>query len=154
MEKISFRKAKASDYDSVNAFTRELFEYHKELAPNIVGNTEFENYCTEDFASETTDDDKAWFVAECGNEIVGTVLAYITANRFNKIYCYVDSLFVRVGFRECGIASGLMGKVEEFAKANGVDSIQLNICSNNEIGAKFYEKCGFKSISIKLEKEI
>ncbi len=154
MEKIIFRRATKDDYNAVNTMTKELFEYHKNIAPKIFGNAEFQNYDTQDFVSETTDDDKSWFVAQCGDEVVGMLLCYITANRFDKIYCFVDYLFVHSEFRGCGIASGLMQKVEEFAKLNGVNSIQLNVWTQNECGARFYEKNGFRAISSKLEKEI
>jgi len=153
MEKINFRRANFDDYDVVNALLENLFEYHKGLVPGIFSDAIFQNYSIEDFSCETADDDKAWFVAEINGEIVGAVLAYITANRYDEVYCYIDGLYVKADYRGRGVATGLMHKVEEFAKSNCVDSIQVDLWAGNETGAKFYQSLGLQPIKFTLEKK-
>lgn len=154
MEKCTFRRAEATDYKQVNNLQKELLEYHKNLAPNTYCNVFCEDYDFEDFLAEISDNDKAWFVAECEGKIVGTVLGYITANRYNQIYCFVDSLYVVPLFRGRGVATNLLKKVEELARKNSVDSIQIDVCATNIGATEFYENLGAKPVQYTLEKKI
>lgn len=154
MDKFNFRRAVDRDYDVINKFNQALFDYHKNVCPEVFEYAEFEDYNYEDFLHEVSDDDKAWFVAEYDGNIVGAVLSYITADRFNQIFCYVDSLYVEPQFRNQGVASKLMSLVEDFSKKNGVNSLQLNVWVQNVAGMQFYKKLGLEPTNCKFEKKI
>ena len=153
MAKFTIRKATRDDYGIINSFAKELYEYHKKLMPQMFCEA-YRDYDVENFENEVVDDDKMWLVAEVEGKIVGEVFAYISANRFNQIYTYVESIYVIPKYRKLGIATELMANVEKFAKKNEVNSIQLDVWASNVVATEFYNKLGLVPCSFKMEKRI
>ena len=153
MDKVTIREATKDDYEIINSFAKELFEYHKKLMPQMICEA-YRDYDVENFENEVVDDDKIWLVAEVDGQAVGEGFAYISANRFNQIYAYIESIYVMPQYRKLGIATKLMANVEEFAKENDVSSIQLNVWAPNVAAFEFYKKLGLEPCRFKMEKKI
>ena len=56
----------------------------------------------------------------------------------------VDNVFVDENYRNKGLGTKLMEFVLELAKAEGVDSVELVVNSDNESAKRVYEKVGFE----------
>lgn len=77
-------------------------------------------------------------------------------NAFLKSYrsLYVHHMGVVKSYRNRGIGRYLMEWINSFAKENGIQIIQLDYWSDNEIANRFYMKNGFKSYRNYLFKEV
>ena len=51
--------------------------------------------------------------------------------------------------RRQGIASAMIGIIEKNIKNQGVKKIFLEVASNNALGIKLYENCGFKTVGLR-----
>lgn len=56
----------------------------------------------------------------------------------------IDSVEVEEQYRGQGTGTKLMQKAIDLAKKNKVDSIELNVNKDNNVGKKLYEKMGFE----------
>jgi ribosomal protein S18 acetylase RimI-like enzyme len=65
----------------------------------------------------------------------------------------VDSIGVRSAFQNRGIGRKLMEKMEAWANAKGVTSIELNVYDFNKTAISFYESLGYHVFSRKMRKE-
>ena len=93
-----------------------------------------------------------------GGELVGFVHAVIRdAPAFPvfvpRRYVMVDSIGVRSAFQNRGIGRKLMEKMEAWANAKGVTSIELNVYDFNKTAISFYESLGYHVFSRKMRKE-
>lgn len=85
-----------------------------------------------------------YFVAKCGNEIVG----------FAGILTIIDeihimNIVVRKNKRNLGIGSLLLEKIIDFAKLHNAASITLEVNEKNTYAIKLYEKYNFKQVGLR-----
>lgn len=78
------------------------------------------------------------------NQLIGFVNYSIIYERAELNYIYVDK-----NFRKKGIADKLMNSMFEDLKKEEVSSITLEVKKSNISAIKLYEKCNFKSVSIR-----
>lgn len=78
------------------------------------------------------------------NKIIGFINYSIIYERAELNYIYVDK-----NFREKGIADKLMNSMFEDLKKEDVSSITLEVKKSNISAIRLYEKCDFKSVSIR-----
>lgn len=69
-------------------------------------------------------------------------------------YIYLDDLCVDESCRKQGVGKALLSYVLSHAKDNDCSSLRLNVWSLNESAMRFYEKCGFTPLSVKMEKQL
>ncbi len=55
---------------------------------------------------------------------------------------YIDDLCVREGFRGQGIGTSLYRRVQDYARAQGCQSVTLNVWAFNEGALRFYRQLG------------
>ena len=93
----------------------------------------------------------------------GKILAYAmiefvtkpeTSYRYEQKYLEVQELGTLEGFKGKGYGKQIMQRVEEIAKENNFNQVQLNMWSFNDTVLKFYEKIGFKNYRKYLRKNI
>lgn len=154
MGKISIRRAVESDFDAINLQTRALFEYQRSLVPAEMAGKECEDYDRETFLDEINCSDKIWLIAECEGQAIGSCFAYLTADRYDNIFCYIDHLYVEPPFRKQGAGQRLVDEIVRFAHTEGVQAVQLDVWSANLLGREFYQNLGFSPLSYTLKKEI
>ncbi len=81
-------------------------------------------------------------------EIVGFVIVHVE-HVATKWRAYVVTLDVAAEYRQNGVATRLMREVEACATVTGVGWIQLHVFTGNEGAIRFYERLGYKRISLK-----
>ena len=83
----------------------------------------------------------------CG-EIVGFVIVHVE-HVATGWRAYVVTLDVAAECRQNGLAGRLMREVEACASVTGVGWIQLHVFTGNEGAIRFYERIGYKRISLR-----
>jgi len=84
----------------------------------------------------------------CG-EIVGFVIVHVEHSA-SGWRAYVVTLDVAAECRQNGLARRLMREVEACATVTGVRWIQLHVFTGNAGAIRFYERLGYKRISLRL----
>lgn len=85
-----------------------------------------------------------WLVYIDNNKIIGFLNYDSIYDKAEIEYIYVDPLY-----RKSGIATKLFNKMLEDLDKKNINSITLEVRSDNTSAINFYEKNGFKSVSIR-----
>jgi ribosomal protein S18 acetylase RimI-like enzyme len=89
-------------------------------------------------------------VDEEGQE-VGTIWWGVRRDR-PAPYAYVWDLYLDPAFRGKGHGERVMRRVEEQARALGLERLALNVFGHNAPARKLYERLGFRTISLGMDK--
>ncbi|YBZ91589.1 GNAT family N-acetyltransferase [Paenibacillus sp. AK002] len=95
-------------------------------------------------------------IAMLNKEVHENHVSLYPENVFMKSYrsVYIHQLGIMKVHRNKGIGRLLMNFINNFAKENGINKIQLDYWSDNESASQFYIKNGFKSYRNYLYKEV
>ena len=88
---------------------------------------------------------KYFFVAECGNRVVG----YVTGVMEEDGSGHVMSLAVLPSHRRRGLGSALLKVLEEAFLRDGVKRIYLEVSQSNKEGIRLYRRFGYKMVGAK-----
>ncbi len=131
---INIRKADENDFPAIFGLIKELAEFEKGL--DKVSNTLELMYeqkdCFECYVAETED-----------NEIVGMALYFFTYYTWVGKSFYLEDLYVKEAWRGKGLATRLMDKMVEIAKAEKCKRFRLQVLHWNQPAINLYEKSGF-----------
>lgn len=83
------------------------------------------------------------FEAWDGNSLIGIVSVY--CNR--PVFAFINHVCVSRIYKGNGIASKLISQCIEFARANGLEGVNLEVNPKNKAAISLYEKIGFKKTS-------
>jgi ribosomal protein S18 acetylase RimI-like enzyme len=156
---ISVRQATANDYNSLCELFDEGDSLHRDNLPHIFqkpnGAAREQDY----YFGLIADENVALLVAEANEKLVGVVHAIVKNPPALPVfvprrYAIVESIIVKSAFQNHGIGRSLMDKMQEWAIARGVTSIELNVYEFNETAISFYERLGYQTFSRKMSKEI
>lgn len=153
---ITIRRAADADAGQVLALLRGIARMHIDGRPDIFKETE-SKYGKDDliriFAGEKT----PVFVAADEN---GTVAGYAfcivkSINEHplfkKRTYLYIDDLCVSGDFRRMGVGRDIMEHIKDYARSEGMESIELNVWAFNSSAVKFYESCGMSVQRMEME---
>ncbi len=120
---IMIRNYNSSDFDSLNNLLYEVYGLKKQENNN--NNIEL--------------------VADINNEIVG----YLTINKLydsvkNIKYCYINYVCVKKEYRNLGIGTKLLQKVDEICRENNISYIELTSNGSRIEAQNLYKKMGFE----------
>lgn len=130
MDKLEILRMTISDLDSIKDYLLSDFD-------------DFWNYST--FKSELLNPNSKYIVAKIDNKIVG----------FAGIWKAVDDMHITnivtaKKLRKHHIGSAMLSELIELAKSEkNINSITLEVNSNNEPAIKLYEKFGFKKVGLR-----
>lgn len=96
------------------------------------------------FVSELESDHRFNIVARRGGAVIGYLFAMWI---FDELH--VNKIAVDAGVRRQGVADRLMAHCSEFARANGVRMISLEVRHSNHGAQEFYRQLGFSSSYIR-----
>ncbi len=145
---ISIRPATEADFDQVGQVFTEELAFHRGLLPEMF---DLANpiMTREWYSDELSNPGKALFVAELG-EIIGILQMEIRTNPADPIfkarrYACVVELAVTARFRGQGVGRLLMDRAREWASAQGVHEIELQVWELNQRAIRFYDKLGYET---------
>jgi len=155
---IKVSQAKKEDYNGFIEVFKEVEELHRLNAswkfkkPEPIFSEEY-------YEKLINDENCMFFLAKDENEIVGYSIAYkkevsdIPVLK-NRKWIHIDDLSVKSNQRKKGIGSIIMEEIENWAKKNNINEIELNVWLFNTNAINFYEKKGYEAFSQRMRKTI
>ena len=90
---------------------------------------------------ESYENNCTYYVAKSDKEVIGYIGLYSNGD--------ITNVAVLPEYRGQGIATNLINYIIEYAKANNIPSIFLEVRVSNYNAIKLYEKSGFKQINVR-----
>lgn len=156
---VSIRVAARDDYEALCGLFEQMDSLHEQALPGIFKAPDGPARSREYVSRLMRNRRGALFVAESDGRVIGTVnvalqdapdIPAFVPRRF----AVVGDLIVERGCRRRGIARGLLEKAQEWAKAQGVEQIELNVWEFNEAAIGCYQSLGYSSLSRRMYKEL
>ena len=154
------RNAKFSDFNDVNNLMLELHNLHVKNRNDVFKATDSpmkEEY----FKDLLNNQDVKLFVIENleNSEIVGySNLKLMNTPNIDIVvkskYIYIDDFCIKQAYKRKGIGKKLFNFILEYAKQQGVESVQLNVWSFNEDAIEFYNFMGMKERNVRMEMRV
>jgi ribosomal protein S18 acetylase RimI-like enzyme len=98
--------------------------------------------------------DRAVFVAQAGEEIVGLVTVSERRHFTGEVDAYVGELVVDAGHERRGIGTLLLDVAEEWARGRGLRHLTLETGAANGPARAFYARSGYREEDVRLTKEL
>lgn len=152
--KILIRDAKPEDLPTLLLFEQEIIRAER---PFDISIKEGENVHYYDLELMLSQPEVKIAVAEIEGEIVASGYARIEKAKpylKHSQHAYLGFMFVRPEHRGQGINQMVVEYLANFAKANNITELRLDVFAGNENAVHAYEKAGFKKLLIEMEKQI
>lgn len=95
------------------------------------------------------------FVAATGDKLVGFIWVRIEPEMEEMSPVgFIESIFVKKGFRGNGIGKALIRRAEQFCRERRVSRVELVVNAKNANAIRFYRKMGFRTRRYTLEIEL
>jgi ribosomal protein S18 acetylase RimI-like enzyme len=146
---VVIRRALDSDLEQVDIVFADELAFHVNLRPEIFQMAD--PVVPRDWYRKILGDpDRVLFVAELGDKLIGLVLLLVENAPDDPIhrprrYVYVDELSVLEAYRGLGVGRRLMARAQEWALAQGVDEMVLEVWEANTRAIGFYEALGYQT---------
>ncbi len=135
---VRIRSAQATDAEVLESLFKEFFDWQLERADSI--------------RKAICDPNAELLVAEADGELVAFIHQVFFQDPLHAgLNSIITNLFVREKHRRRGIASALIAKTIENARARAVQEIHVTTRSDNTQAIDFYKKLGFHKEGILLE---
>jgi len=156
---MRIREATASDYDALCALFEEVDALHVANLPHIFRRPDGRIRDREHVLGLIVDEDVGLFVAEVEGQPAGLVCAILRESPDIPIlvprrYAVVENMVVTKAFRRRGIGRALMERAQEWALAQGADSVELTVWGFNQSAVEFYRRLGFETVSHRMAKQV
>jgi ribosomal protein S18 acetylase RimI-like enzyme len=156
---LHIREAAGSDYDALRALFEEVDSLHRTNLPHIfqkpAGLVRDRSYVLGLIADKSV----GLFVAEIDEQLAGLVCVFIRQPLEVPIlvprrYAVIDSLVVKDAFRRAGLGRALMERAQQWAVAQGADSVELNVWEFNQGAIAFYRTLGYQTASRRMSQRL
>lgn len=154
---LKIREAIKNDYIDVGNLAKEVHSLHVKNRPDIY--LEVDNPLLKDrFEDLLNSNTTKIFVAEDINnkELIAYSVVQIMQQRNIHLllpskFVYIDDFCVKSNSQMSGIGKLLFNHIVDYAKSEGVSSIQLTVSEFNKNAIKFYESLGMSTRNRKME---
>ena len=151
------RLGTTKDIEQTNIIRKQVNELHVLGEPTVFKG--FSKELEEHIKNFVNDKTKSFLVYEKDDKILAyAMLEFVTkpetSYRYEQKYLEVQELGTLEGFKGKGYGKLVMQKIEEIAKQNNFNQIQLNMWTFNDKVLNFYEKIGFENYRKYLRKNI
>ncbi len=153
---MTVRHATIKDYETVAEYSKIAAQYHVDGRPDILRSAPY--LSKKEYKKYLKDKNWVILVAQTDDGIAGYCKAQIFSGG-NEVWTprtclFVYELYVHTPFRRMGIAEKLIDEITDIASESGATLIELDVWSFNEPALGLYEKLGFTSQKLRLEKHI
>jgi len=153
------RTAIPSDLDAVLSLLRELDEAHVVLEPSLLRPFSEPPRPSEWLLTRFSDPNEACFVAELDERVVGFVWSKSQSPPAIPAFIQqplqiVGDVVVEASLRGRGIGRALVERALEWGRARGLKQVQLTVFAQNGRARDFYERLGFRPLSVVLLKPL
>jgi ribosomal protein S18 acetylase RimI-like enzyme len=154
---LKIRKAIENDYIDISNLARDVHKLHVKNRPDIY--LEVDNPLMKDrFEDLLNSNNTKLFVVEdiYNNELIAYSIVQIMNQRNIQLlvpskFVYIDDFCVKSNHQKTGIGKSLFNHIVEYAKSEGVSSIQLTVSEFNKNAIKFYKTLGMSTRNRKME---
>ena len=161
---ITIRQYEERDRDALLKCMEDLHDYEVEIDPirRLIRKDGFGVAYVDCLLEDVQGKQGSIYFAEKDGKIIGCIAGCIEAiekkYRFGmdseKPYGYVLELFVDKEFRNQGIGTNLVEKMEEYFRAKGCDMSSLDVFASNASTHEFYKKIGYMDRNVNLVKKL
>jgi len=148
------RQATIEDNEEISCLLKQICALHQKERPDYFKENS-KKYSEYEFYNIIKDNNRPVFVAVVENKILGycfCIIKYISHPVLNDHKTlYIDDFCVDETCRRQGLGQKLFEKALWYAKQINARYIELNVWDFNESAIKFYEQCGFRTRSRKME---
>lgn len=152
---FTVRKAVLEDCRRILPLQEQIAKLHFLGRPDLFKN-EVRTYTEELFETWLDSPTHILLIAEVDGEIAGYTISWVIQYRDHPTYrdydsFYIDDICVLDKFRRCGIGSAMMARCVEEAQNRKCKNVDLNVWSFNKDAIAFYESCGLKERTKRME---
>jgi ribosomal protein S18 acetylase RimI-like enzyme len=156
---IAIREAKERDYAALCAIIDQVDRIHQNALPARFKNSGGPSRELEYVVNAIRSSEVGLFVAQKNGYLVGLVHVVIRTVHDIPIlvprrYAVVENLAVTEEHRRGGIGLALMERAEEWARAKGATSVELNVYAFNRVAQRFYRQLGYEILSHRMTKPL
>ena len=154
------RRATLADIDRLNDMLLQVQRLHAEGRPDIFQlRPGAKKYTSEELAAILADDDTPVFVYEDSGLVMGYAFCIYQVTKETDSLCgrkvlYLDDLCVDEPYRGRHIGRKLYEFVLDTARANGCDSVTLNVWRVNPSAERFYQSMGMQPLKTMMEQTL
>lgn len=159
MSEVLVRAALARDVAAVLELYAEVDELHRRAHPELY-NAPMPPRQAEAFEKEMREPHVGVLVAQAANgALIGFAQVYEVHTPEGRPlrprrFCLVDALGVAAAHRRQGVGKALMRAAEGWAKARGLESLEVTVWAFNDSARSLYEQQGFASLRQYLRKPL
>lgn len=157
MTSLTIFQAAARHVPGILKVKKEAHELFVEQRPDVYKESEI--LYTDDFLERfLSRADHRILAAAVADEIVGYAFVQSVEVQLpmltDRSYVYIHDLAVAQAYRGVGVASTLLGAVDEFARGIGADKVELAVHIFSDAAISLYEKKGFTIRTLRMEKDL
>jgi shikimate dehydrogenase len=154
----TIRLATTADVRGIQRLFTQGDAHHARLLPDVF-RPAGEARPDELMESQIESPDSDYLVAAAGSRIVGFLNLAEDSRPAHPIFvpkrfAVVESMVVAEEFRDRGIGTRLLEEAEAWARARGLESVQLNVWADNLAAIRLYQRLGYETISQKMELDL
>ncbi|MFK7933928.1 MAG: N-acetyltransferase family protein [Saprospiraceae bacterium] len=150
---ITYRSATPADLPTLLQFEQGIITTERPFDPNLKPDP-ISYY---DIAAMIPNPDIEVMVATNGTEVVGSAYVKIVETKsyfkFDK-YAFLGFMFVKAEFRGKGISQAILERAKEWAKAQNLSELRLEVYDENVRAVRAYEKAGFSKRMVEMRCEV
>ncbi len=153
MHALTIRPATINDIDTLLQFEQGVINAERPFDPTL----KREDTRYYDLHQMITEPHIQLLVAELQGQLIGSGYARIeTSKPYNqhRQHAYLGFMYVRPEQRGKGVNKAIMQALEEWAAAQGITELRLEVYAENDAAIKAYEKVGFENLLVQMRKEI
>lgn len=156
---LEIRSATNGDFDSVNKLYELVDEFHRIKHPHKFRKPEVPGRPS-DYLINLMESEKSFLLVATFNEkVVGFVEAYILSApdvpvMQKREWLQLDTIAVHSDFQGRGIGQALFDNLKNRVEQIGIKEIELGVYLFNESAIKFYERNGFKPLTMIMARTI
>lgn len=148
-----------NDKDQLKALVIELHQYVKQFDENMPDASQIIDSYFDYLLVQVTQTEGTIHIAKISNQIIGYCVQFGRVLNDEKdekayYYSYISDLYVKEDYRNEAVGKSLLEQAELYAKMINVESVRLNAFFENTQAIRFYNKNGYQSRVISLEKNI
>ncbi|EKD23127.1 MAG: hypothetical protein ACD_83C00042G0002 [uncultured bacterium] len=153
---MTIRKATIKDLGKISELNLKLFQFERQFSDSCSLDWTFSQIGQTYFTNRITQENGIVFVAENNVHTIGYLCGYVFdfKARQPSSMAEIDNMYVEDKFRSQGIGGQLIKAFESEAKKRGVARLKVGAIFQNQQAVDFYEKSGFHSHEIMLEKDL
>jgi len=153
---VNIRNAVLPDIPAIQVLYRELDRHHVDLLPGTFRPVEGDIRSDDAIAKWIGSEDHIYLVAEADDGIVGFISVAIKSRASLPMYHpnrygLIEEAVVTTTHRRTGVGKKLFNAAIDWMRAQGLQSVQVQVWNANSKAVEFYSRQGFNSIYTRME---